>query len=336
MTPYGELRGSAPAAWPGQKGFVGGLEDKSTGLVQLGARAYDPGLGKFISVDPVTDVEDPQQLNSYAYGNNSPVTFSDPDGQRYVTETVTMMRTVIKTVYKRIVEQKQILETKRVFVRALSAFQSIAKAFGMHSLAERLGYWITVQIKKMIKIHRTIKELVKVQERVTRKLKRWVGDAEAKQLDALMKKSTDILNDAARQVAQAVAQWKDAHRGANRQGKDGDVLALGGGKLLNMNGPQGDEPSDEDPPKPKWYDYLKAIGIGAGAAGGAAACAPAAPMTGGAAPWVCGAIGGQAGSDIMDGIWDMFTTTPKEESDSEKAYREHQRFLDTCHTYNGC
>lgn len=80
-TPFGEDRGSPPPWWPGQRGFVGGVKDQTIGLVQLGAREYDPGNGRFLSVDPVIDEEDPQQLNAYAYANNSPVSMSDPDGQ---------------------------------------------------------------------------------------------------------------------------------------------------------------------------------------------------------------------------------------------------------------
>ncbi|MCK2221690.1 type IV secretion protein Rhs [Actinomadura sp. ATCC 31491] len=80
-TPFGEDRGSPPPWWPGQRGFVGGTKDATTGLVHLGAREYDPKLGRFLSVDPVIDDVDPQQLNAYAYANNSPVTMSDPDGQ---------------------------------------------------------------------------------------------------------------------------------------------------------------------------------------------------------------------------------------------------------------
>src|SRR5207248_4413784 len=49
--PFGGPRGSAPA-WPTTRGFVGGTDDASTGLVHLGAREYDPGLGRFIPVDP--------------------------------------------------------------------------------------------------------------------------------------------------------------------------------------------------------------------------------------------------------------------------------------------
>ncbi|SCG67098.1 RHS repeat-associated core domain-containing protein [Micromonospora halophytica] len=79
-TPYGGLRGDQPAAWPDQRGFVGGTLDPTSGLTHLGAREYDPVLGRFISVDPVMDRADPQQWNGYAYANNSPVTSSDPSG----------------------------------------------------------------------------------------------------------------------------------------------------------------------------------------------------------------------------------------------------------------
>ncbi|MFC5832328.1 RHS repeat domain-containing protein, partial [Nonomuraea insulae] len=83
QTPFGEDRGTPPPWWPGQRGFVGGTQDTTIGLVHLGAREYDPKLGRFLSVDPVIDEEDPQQLNAYAYANNSPVTMSDPDGQLF-------------------------------------------------------------------------------------------------------------------------------------------------------------------------------------------------------------------------------------------------------------
>jgi RHS repeat-associated protein len=81
-TPFGEQRGTAPTSWAGDKGFVGGTIDP-TGLTNLGAREYDPSMGRFISVDPIIDPGDPQQMHGYAYSNNSPITFSDPDGLRY-------------------------------------------------------------------------------------------------------------------------------------------------------------------------------------------------------------------------------------------------------------
>ncbi|MCI3269685.1 polymorphic toxin-type HINT domain-containing protein [Streptomyces cylindrosporus] len=78
--PYGVERGKATGAWPGEKGYVGGTVDASTGLTHLGAREYDAMIGKFVSVDPVIDYTQPQQINGYTYANNSPVTLSDPSG----------------------------------------------------------------------------------------------------------------------------------------------------------------------------------------------------------------------------------------------------------------
>ncbi|MFF4098899.1 RHS repeat-associated core domain-containing protein [Streptomyces sp. NPDC001903] len=77
---FGEARGTQPAAWTGEKGFVGGTKDGDTGLTHLGAREYDPAIGRFVSVDPIMDLADPQQQHGYTYSNNNPVNLSDPDG----------------------------------------------------------------------------------------------------------------------------------------------------------------------------------------------------------------------------------------------------------------
>ena len=78
--PFGVERGEKTGSWPGEKGFVGGTIDASTGLTHLGAREYDSAIGKFISVDPLIDHTQPQQINGYSYANNSPVTHADPSG----------------------------------------------------------------------------------------------------------------------------------------------------------------------------------------------------------------------------------------------------------------
>lgn len=48
---------------------------------QLGARQYDPTLGRFLSADPVLAPGNPQSINGYAYANNDPVNGADPNGQ---------------------------------------------------------------------------------------------------------------------------------------------------------------------------------------------------------------------------------------------------------------
>ncbi len=57
-------------------GFVGRRSDNDVGLYQLGARWYDPDLGRFVSVDPVAG-----GINQYAYANNNPFRYYDGDGR---------------------------------------------------------------------------------------------------------------------------------------------------------------------------------------------------------------------------------------------------------------
>ncbi|WP_051795056.1 RHS repeat-associated core domain-containing protein [Kibdelosporangium aridum] len=77
--PFGGSRGQQPL-FPGEKGFVGGTVDSSIGLTTMGPRQYDSQTGRFLSVDPIMDPEDSQQMHGYTYSNNSPITFSDPSG----------------------------------------------------------------------------------------------------------------------------------------------------------------------------------------------------------------------------------------------------------------
>lgn len=76
--PFGATRGTA-AAVPGDRQFLDKTRDK-TGLTLVGARYYDERTGRFISLDPLLDLSDPQQWNGYAYANNNPTSLSDPTG----------------------------------------------------------------------------------------------------------------------------------------------------------------------------------------------------------------------------------------------------------------
>lgn len=83
--PYGGQRGeisgvSTSSTWASTRGFVNGTLNAGTGLITVGARTFDPHAGRFISVDPILDPTDPQQINGYTYANNSPLAFSDPTG----------------------------------------------------------------------------------------------------------------------------------------------------------------------------------------------------------------------------------------------------------------
>jgi RHS repeat-associated protein len=76
--PWGKSRGTnGPPA--GDRSFLNKPTDQ-TGLTYLGARFYDPAIHKFLSTDPLTAVNDPQNLNPYSYAGNNPTTKTDPTG----------------------------------------------------------------------------------------------------------------------------------------------------------------------------------------------------------------------------------------------------------------
>lgn len=70
------LKSTAPGFQP--FGFAGGLYDHNTGLVQFGARWYDPQIGRWISKDPIGFAG--ADTNLYAYVGGNPVNYMDPTG----------------------------------------------------------------------------------------------------------------------------------------------------------------------------------------------------------------------------------------------------------------
>jgi len=81
--PFGEARCTPPltfGAFPDDHTFLGKTTDAGTGLVDMGARKYDPATGRFLSADPVFQPGSPQTMGGYAYAGNDPVNSSDPTG----------------------------------------------------------------------------------------------------------------------------------------------------------------------------------------------------------------------------------------------------------------
>ena len=76
--PYGQRRSGGEFA--SDRGWLGQIEDDTSRLSYLNARYYDPNLARFISPDPLYDGANPQSINPYAYGLNSPIAHADPDG----------------------------------------------------------------------------------------------------------------------------------------------------------------------------------------------------------------------------------------------------------------
>lgn len=80
--PYG-LKRLLPSANNQRLWYTGHAHDDELDLSYFGARWYDPYAGRFLAIDPVDWVEDNpvHSFNRYAYANNNPYKFVDPDGE---------------------------------------------------------------------------------------------------------------------------------------------------------------------------------------------------------------------------------------------------------------
>lgn len=209
--PYGNIRGSAPTAWPGQRGFVGGTNDPSTGLVHLGAREYDPALGRFISVDPQADYEDPQTINGYSYANNSPVTFTDPDGlswfSSFVSSTVSSFKTVAHTVVNRTVQ------TVRSAVHTITPVvhwvrDKVTKTVEAVKTFVKKTVHVIKQVVKTVK--KVVKKVIKTVKRVVKKVAKKVASAVKNTVKRVAKAAKAAVTKAARAIKKAatdVGNW---------------------------------------------------------------------------------------------------------------------------------
>src|SRR5262249_23662613 len=60
-------------------GFTGHEQDE-TGFINMKGRIFDPGVGRFLSPDPIVQPLTSSGLNTYTYVLNNPATLVDPSG----------------------------------------------------------------------------------------------------------------------------------------------------------------------------------------------------------------------------------------------------------------
>jgi len=90
-TPFGEMLSRKQIGF----GFNAEWYDAATGMQNLRARQYEPGMGRFSQKDVLRgDIFQPLSLNRYAYVLNDPIGYIDPSGQtaisaeEYITITI--------------------------------------------------------------------------------------------------------------------------------------------------------------------------------------------------------------------------------------------------------
>jgi RHS repeat-associated protein len=80
--PYGQRQAQPPASAGNRLWYTGKPHEEDTGLTYMGARYYMPLVGRFTGMDPREfEPGQPHSLNRYAYGNNNPYKYVDPDGR---------------------------------------------------------------------------------------------------------------------------------------------------------------------------------------------------------------------------------------------------------------
>ena len=63
-----------------RRGFTGHEHLDNVGLIHMNGRVYDPGVGRFLSADPILRLGLSQDVNRYSYAWNNPLNVSDPSG----------------------------------------------------------------------------------------------------------------------------------------------------------------------------------------------------------------------------------------------------------------
>ncbi|AWF81932.1 hypothetical protein BTJ40_14465 [Microbulbifer sp. A4B17] len=80
--PYGSRVDQRATDEENELWYTGKRQDSTTGLVDMGARQYDPEIARFYSTDPVGFVSDnTMSFNRYLYVNNNPYKYTDPEGE---------------------------------------------------------------------------------------------------------------------------------------------------------------------------------------------------------------------------------------------------------------
>ncbi len=125
---------AVPYQWHGGSGY---RQDLDAGLVQVGARYYDPAVGRFTSRD--SDLSQ----SAYVYCNGDPVNCSDPSGHSVLSSIFKtigkVVNSIIKTVVNYAVTELRNIVTNVTFASIFVAVVGLFPAADFGVLAYRLA-----------------------------------------------------------------------------------------------------------------------------------------------------------------------------------------------------
>jgi len=104
-----------------EKSFAG-VESSNCRRNYLRARYYEPGVGRFVGMDPFGGFgADPQSLHRYTYAHSSPVTNIDPSGELTIQNVTLAIRALGSRVASLVVNSARVV-AGRVHGQSISAF----------------------------------------------------------------------------------------------------------------------------------------------------------------------------------------------------------------------
>jgi RHS repeat-associated protein len=135
------------------KWYTGKPTEDETGLSYFGARWYDPKVGRFMAVDPVGVMPDNvHSFNRYAYANNNPYKYIDPDGRL----------TLFAQSLRRDFTTDQVTQISNVSNGALKLAGTTAAIVGSVTVPGPEGVAVGVSLIKNAKVLKNSDELIKV------------------------------------------------------------------------------------------------------------------------------------------------------------------------------
>jgi RHS repeat-associated protein len=118
------------------QGYTGHEQLDGVGLVHMGARLYDPELGRFIQADDIVEPEATQGLNRYSYVLNNPLSATDPTGNFSLRQALGVVVGIVAAYFGAYYFAKDLL-LKSFLVAVAGGFASAAISTG----SLKAGLW---------------------------------------------------------------------------------------------------------------------------------------------------------------------------------------------------